>query len=105
VIALPAGTRIWIAAGVTDMRRGFDGLSAQVQTIVKTPAKSKPLVCSSVRMRSKVGVTKSTDDPRNTPIKCIAGLLIHPDEFWVLVSLPIELFIFHGTIVSIALPS
>ncbi|KRP62191.1 isocitrate lyase [Pseudomonas veronii] len=21
----PAGTRIWIAAGVTDMRRGFDG--------------------------------------------------------------------------------
>ena len=29
MIALPAGTRIWIAAGVTDMRRGFDGLSAQ----------------------------------------------------------------------------
>ena len=32
MIALPAGTRIWIAAGVTDMRRGFHGLSAQVQT-------------------------------------------------------------------------
>lgn len=27
-----AGTRIWIAAGVTDMRRGFDGLAALVQT-------------------------------------------------------------------------
>ncbi len=27
-----AGTRIWIAAGVTDMRRGFDGLTALVQT-------------------------------------------------------------------------
>lgn len=26
------GTRIWIAAGVTDMRRGFDGLAALVQT-------------------------------------------------------------------------
>ena len=25
-------TRIWIAAGVTDMRRGFHGLAAQVQT-------------------------------------------------------------------------
>ena len=25
-------TRIWIAAGVTDMRRGFQGLAAQVQT-------------------------------------------------------------------------
>lgn len=32
MIALPAGTRIWIAAGVTDLRRGFTGLSAQVQT-------------------------------------------------------------------------
>jgi transposase len=34
MIQLPAGTRIWIAAGVTDMRRGFDGLSAQVQTVL-----------------------------------------------------------------------
>jgi hypothetical protein len=28
----PLGGRIWIAAGVTDMRRGFQGLAAQVQT-------------------------------------------------------------------------
>ena len=35
MIALPAGTRIWIAAGVTDMRRGFHGLSAQVQTVLE----------------------------------------------------------------------
>ena len=26
-----AGTRIWLAAGATDMRRGFDGLAALVQ--------------------------------------------------------------------------
>ena len=32
MISLPAGTRIWLVAGVTDMHRGFDGLSAQVQT-------------------------------------------------------------------------
>ena len=31
MITLPAGTRIWLAAGVTDMRKGFDGLAAQVQ--------------------------------------------------------------------------
>jgi len=31
MIALPAHTRIWIAAGVTDLRRGFTGLSALVQ--------------------------------------------------------------------------
>lgn len=35
MIQLPAWTRIWIAAGVTDMRRGFDGLSAQVQTALE----------------------------------------------------------------------
>jgi transposase len=31
MIGLPAGTRVWIAAGSTDMRRGFDGLAAIVQ--------------------------------------------------------------------------
>ncbi len=35
MINIPAGTRIWIAAGVTDMRRGFQGLSAQVQTVLE----------------------------------------------------------------------
>jgi transposase len=35
MIALPAGMRIYIACGVTDMRRGFDGLAAQVQTVLK----------------------------------------------------------------------
>jgi transposase len=35
VIELRAGTKIWIAAGVTDMRRGFQGLSAQVQTVLQ----------------------------------------------------------------------
>ena len=35
VIELRTGTKIWIAAGVTDMRRGFDGLSAQVQTVLQ----------------------------------------------------------------------
>ena len=32
MISLPAGTRIWLAAGVTDMRRGMDGLAALVQS-------------------------------------------------------------------------
>ncbi len=32
MIGPPAGTRIWIAAGVTDMRRGMYGLAALVQT-------------------------------------------------------------------------
>ena len=32
MITLSPKTHIWIAAGVTDLRRGFDGLSALVQT-------------------------------------------------------------------------
>lgn len=35
MITLPANTRIWIAAGVTDLRRGFTGLSALVQTTLE----------------------------------------------------------------------
>jgi transposase len=31
MIGLPASTRVWLVAGVTDMRRGFDGLAAIVQ--------------------------------------------------------------------------
>ena len=32
MIAPPAGTRVWLAAGVTDMRKGMDGLAALAQT-------------------------------------------------------------------------
>ncbi|WP_211445262.1 IS66 family insertion sequence element accessory protein TnpB [Collimonas humicola] len=32
MMGLPAGTRIWIEAGVTDMRAGFNGLAGKVQT-------------------------------------------------------------------------
>lgn len=35
MISLPAGTHIWIVAGVTDMRRGFVGLAGMVQTALQ----------------------------------------------------------------------
>jgi len=35
MIGMPAGTRIWIVAGVTDLRRGFTGLSGMVQTALQ----------------------------------------------------------------------
>ena len=34
-LSVPPGTKVWLAAGVTDMRRGFDGLSAQAATVLK----------------------------------------------------------------------
>jgi transposase len=35
MISFPTNTHIWIVAGVTDMRRGFTGLSAMVQTALE----------------------------------------------------------------------
>ena len=35
MIPVPSNTRIWLAAGVTDMRRGFNTLAAQAQTVLK----------------------------------------------------------------------
>lgn len=44
MIPLPAGTRIWIVAGITDMRNGFNGLAAKVQTTLKdAPCPAMPL--------------------------------------------------------------
>jgi transposase len=35
MIGLPANTRIWIAAGITDMHCGFDSLAAKVETALE----------------------------------------------------------------------
>ena len=35
MIPVPTNTMVWLAAGVTDMRKGFDGLSAQAEKVLK----------------------------------------------------------------------
>src|SRR6266568_1277150 len=35
MIGLPGETRVWLAAGVTDMRKGFDGLAMAVQETLR----------------------------------------------------------------------
>ena len=35
MIAPLPGARVWLAAGATDMRRGFDGLARQVQEVLQ----------------------------------------------------------------------
>jgi hypothetical protein len=40
---LPAGTRVWLAAGATDMRKGFASLAMQAQTVLvsrRTPKRN-----------------------------------------------------------------
>ena len=34
MIPVPASTRVWLAAGVTDMRKGFNGLAALAQDVL-----------------------------------------------------------------------
>lgn len=38
MIPLPSGTKIWLVAGITDMRNGFNGLAAKVQTALTAGA-------------------------------------------------------------------
>ena len=39
MIPVPSNTRVWLAAGVTDMRRGFNTLAAQAeQVLAEDPA-------------------------------------------------------------------
>ena len=35
MIPVPAQTKVWLAAGVTDMRRGFNGLSALAEKVLE----------------------------------------------------------------------
>jgi transposase len=84
MIGLPANTRIWIAAGVTDMRCGFNSLAAKVQTALERDPYGghvfifrgrrgdllKALYC--IRPRTPVieGVTSMLDD---SPIAMTGG--------------------------------
>ena len=34
MIPVPSGARVWLATGVTDMRKGMNGLSLQVQEVL-----------------------------------------------------------------------
>ena len=45
VITIPVGVRIYLACGVTDMRRGFDGLSIMAQDVLKQDPFSGSVFC------------------------------------------------------------
>lgn len=64
MISLPSGTRIWLVAGITDMRKSFNGLGEQVQHVLNDNPFSGHLF-SYVMNTRKV----HTDD---TPVKVLA---------------------------------
>jgi transposase len=45
MIPIPAGVRVWLATGYTDMRRGFPSLALQVQEVLKHDPLSGHLFC------------------------------------------------------------
>ena len=45
MIGLPSETRVWLASGATDMRRGFDGLSMTAQDVLKEDPFSGAIFC------------------------------------------------------------
>ncbi len=53
MISFPAGSRIWLVAGITDMRNGFNGLASKVQNVLKDDPFSG--ICSS---SADAGVTR-----------------------------------------------
>lgn len=50
MIPVPAQTRIWLAAGVTDMRKGFNGLSALAEKVLRQDPYSGHLDTSKYRI-------------------------------------------------------
>ena len=53
MIGLPAHTSVWIAAGYTDMRKGFNGLAALVQTALT----DNPYCCHVFVFRDRVATS------------------------------------------------
>ena len=68
MIGLPSGTRIWLAAGLTDMRRGFDGLAALAQSALE----QEPFSGHVFVFRGKRGhrISPAFGDP----VRCQVGL-------------------------------
>jgi len=62
MMGLPAGVRIWLAAGYTDLRKGFDGLSALVQTALNENPYSGQIFVFRGRRGDKIKILWDSQD-------------------------------------------
>lgn len=69
MITAPAGARIWIAAGVTDMRKGINGLSALVQVSLGKEALSGDVFVFRGRRGDQIKALWFSGDGMNLYIK------------------------------------
>jgi hypothetical protein len=65
MMGMPHSARIWLACGATDMRRGFDGLAALVQTQLSADPYTGHLLKSTVEPPH--GLTASSKRRRKRP--------------------------------------
>ena len=56
MIGLPSGTRVWIVAGHTDMRKGFDGLALLVREVIAQDPLSGHLYVFRNRRRDRIKI-------------------------------------------------
>jgi transposase len=61
MIGMPHGARIWPACGATDMRRGFDGLAAMVQTQLSADPYAGHLVVFRGRLGNRLKILWYSD--------------------------------------------
>ncbi len=62
MIPVPANTRVWLAAGVTDMRKGFAALAAQAEGVLKQEGPPRPglLVADQAAVRPRLAVQRNS---------------------------------------------
>lgn len=96
-MGLPLGRRVWVAAGVTDMRKGMDGLAALVETALDERAFSLLLPNQAQQPRIlDVPVRKRSLEPlaiplgatlRTSHVTCAGPVLVQLDELVDLLTL------------------
>ncbi len=64
MIYLPAGSRIWLVAGITDMRNSFNGLVSKVQNVLKDDPFSGHLFIFRGRRGDQIKVLWADSDGR-----------------------------------------
>jgi transposase len=62
MIGLPSGAKIWLVAGITDMRNGFNGLGTEVQTALKDAPMSGHVFIFHGRSGCQIKLLWSTGD-------------------------------------------
>ncbi|EBH8951316.1 IS66 family insertion sequence element accessory protein TnpB [Salmonella enterica] len=69
MISFPSDTCIWLVAGVTDMRKSFNGLGEQIQTVLDENPHSGHIFIFRGRRGDMVKVLRADNDGMNLYVK------------------------------------